>query len=93
DTPRLPRVGTVQIETGDGVLQTYGTVTFSRRLGADDVNYLVETSDVLGNWLPNGVFMSVTRSADGTESCVFRTAQPVTPADSEFMRLRATLSP
>jgi hypothetical protein len=93
DTPRLPRVGTVQIDAGGGVLQTYGTVTFSRRLGADDVNYLVETSDILGSWLPNGVFMSATRASDGTESCVFRTAQPVTPADSEFMRLRATLSP
>src|SRR4029079_6066499 len=89
DTARLPRVGTVQFEVGDGVTQTYGTLAFTRRLGADDVNYLVESSDVLANWLPNGVFLSATRNSDGTETCVYRSPQPVTPTDLEFLRLRA----
>jgi hypothetical protein len=93
DTARLPRVGTVQIEIGDGVLQTYGTLSFTRRLGADDVNYLIEYSSALNTWAPSGVFMSATRNSDGTETCLYRSSQPVAPPNGEFLRLRATLAP
>ena len=69
------------------------TLTFSRRLAADDVIYDVESSDSLtGTWLPSaGVLVSESNQGDGTATMVYRALQPVTPGQRLFLRLKMTL--
>jgi hypothetical protein len=93
DTARLPRGSSGPFTVG-GSTQVYGTLTFTRRVGADDVDYIVESSSALETWDPNGaVLVNVTRNADGTDTCVYRSAQPMSVAGREFLRLRTSLTP
>ena len=93
DNARLPRGGSAPL-TVNLVTQTYAKLTYVRRLGADDVDHIVEYSDALAAWSASGaVFVSTTRNADGTETALYRSAQPMPGPGRGFLRLRAALAP
>ena len=93
DNARLPRGGSAPF-TVNLVTQPYATLSYTRRLGADDVDHIVESSDALATWSAAGaVFVSATRNADGTETALYRSAQPMPGPGRGFLRLRATLAP
>ena len=95
DAPREPQSGSAVIDVG-GVPQRYATLTFTRRLTADDVDLTIEKSTSLAPeaWTPaNSVLVSSTRNTDGTETFVYRAPQPLPSTGQEFLRLRATLAP
>ncbi len=80
DTARLPRLG---------VSGGYATLTFTRRFAADDATVTVETAPaVTGPWTANGVLVSATANADGTETLVWRAPNPQTANGPRFF-LRA----
>lgn len=81
----LPRPGTMEI---DG--ETYLTLTYSRPLGVDDVEYHVEISTDLVTWSGGDdhvVSVSVTPDG-GAEVVVVRDALPFTTLTKRQMRLR-----
>jgi hypothetical protein len=94
DSARLPRIGIASF-TVAGVIGDYATLTFTRRFGADDATCVIETAPAItGPWTQNGVFVSATINADGTETHVYRSPVPETSNGPQlFMRLKAQLSP
>jgi len=70
--------------------QTYMTLTYTRRAGVSDVEFIVEISPDLQNWASGGgsvVPVSVTREGD-VERVVVRDAIPLGQGAPRFMRLR-----
>ena len=94
DNTRLPRGGSAPFIV-NLVTQTYATLSYTRRLGADDVDHIVEYSDALATWNPAGaVFVSTTRNGDGTETALYRSTLPLPGVGGRgFLHLRATLAP
>jgi hypothetical protein len=95
DTARLPHVGTGEFSVG-GVPNTYATLTFTRRVGITDATYEVQTNSSLDslNWTSNGVLVSSTANADGTETCVYRAPTPYTSGTPPFfLRLKSQITP
>ena len=86
DTARLPRLG---------VSGGYATLTFTRRFAADDATFTVETAPaVTGPWTANGVLVSTTANADGTETLVWRAPNPQTANGPRFfLRAKGLLVP
>ncbi|MDB6154394.1 MAG: hypothetical protein JWL90_2847 [Chthoniobacteraceae bacterium] len=92
DSMRLPRIGTATFVLG-GLPGIYTTFTFTRRLVADDVTYVVEsTSDFVSWTIDAAVLASVRTNSDATETVVYRSVQPF-DGGKQFLRLRATLAP
>jgi hypothetical protein len=72
---------------------TYTTLTFTRRPVAEDVSYIVESTSDFVNWSPDGsVLASLRTNADGSETVVYRSAQPFN-GGKQFLRVQATLTP
>lgn len=93
DSARLPKVGSGTFVVG-GSTQRHATLTFTRRVMADDVDFAIEAANSLGVWTPNaGVLVSATRNVDGTETCVYRSINQMPGSGQEFLRLRATTAP
>ncbi len=87
----LQPTGGVQALAVGGVTADYLTLTFTRPAGVTDVDYLAESSPSLiaESWSPTEtVLVSQTSAGDGAETLVFRSAQPVTPGQRLFLRLR-----
>ena len=94
DTARLPRLGTASF-TVASVTEKYATLTFTRRFAADDAAGAVETAPaVTGPWTANGVFVSATANADGTETHIYRAPNPQTANGPRFfLRMKAIITP
>ena len=72
----------------------YLTLTFTRRIGAPDITYLVQTSDDLGTWTANAVLVQTTVVNPGiSETVTFRCPAPLTGDDKHFIRLRVQMNP
>ena len=92
DPQALPVAGIASFTVG-GTTGDYLTLTFRRRLMADDIVYGVESSSDLtsGNWTAGGVTpASETNHGDGTATMVLRSLQPFTSAQRLYLRLRLT---
>ncbi len=48
-----------------GIDNDYVTLTFRRRIGADDLTYIVEFSDDLSSWIADGIFVDSEPAGDG----------------------------
>ena len=95
DALDLPRAG-IEPFTVNGTTADYLTLRFHRRLAADDVQYLVETSASLqeGSWTPGGATAGgETNLENGAAEQVLRSLQPVTPGQPLYLRLRLSLRP
>jgi hypothetical protein len=69
----------------------FPTITFHRRLDADDVTYDIESSSSLlaSQWQAGaGILVSESNNGDGTATMVYRTAQPLTTNQNVFLRLK-----
>lgn len=91
-TQGLPDAGLAAFTVGQTSGQ-YLTITFNRRLGADDVVYDIQSSSDLATdrWTPGAVVLvSESNNGDGTATMVYRTAQPVAAAQPVFLRLKMT---
>ncbi len=96
DHHRLP-VAAIQPLAVGGATADYLTLSFTRPAAVTDVDYLAETSSDLtdGQWLADqAILVSETPdAASGTVTLLFRSAQPVTPGQSVFLRLRVVARP
>jgi hypothetical protein len=91
----LPRVSLASYTVG-GVTNPYATLTFTRRSGATDVAYTVETNTAVnpGTWIANGVFVSATANGNGTETAIYRAPNPQLPGSAPFfLRLKTQIAP
>ena len=82
---------TATLETIAGV--QYQTITATCRGGADDVQFIAESSSGLSGWTATPVFVRSVMNPDGTESVTWRAAQPWGSVPREMMRLRFVLQP
>ncbi len=90
DGNRQPTAGTDSFLVGQ-FSESFLTIRFRRRLGADDVAYDIESSDSLAtpSWKAGaGVLVSETNHGDGTATMVYRSAQPIAHGPPVFLRLR-----
>ncbi len=71
----------------------YQTITATRRGGADDVQFIAESSSNLTGWTAAPVFVRSTMNADGTESLTYRANEPWGTVTRELLRLRFVLQP
>lgn len=71
----------------------YQIFRITRRAGADDVDYIPETSTDLTGWTANMVYTGSTMNPDGTETSTWRTAQPIGTGARLLMRCRLQLVP
>jgi hypothetical protein len=88
---RLPvaALETIVVNSAPVVFQT---ITAARRAGADDVQFIAESSAALTGWSSSGlVFVRSAMNADGTESLTWRSAQPWGSGPRELMRIRMVL--
>jgi len=86
----LPSPNIATLEVG-GVDRDYVTLTFRRRLGADDLTYLVEFSNDLSAWVADGVFVSSAPAGEGVTLDTWRSPTPLTVGEQQFGRLRVEL--
>jgi hypothetical protein len=80
---------TASIDAVGGV--AYLSLTFTQRLGADDVLAAAELSADLVGWDPREVavqLVSAQPNGDGTATMTYRSQTPVTAKTREFIRLR-----
>jgi hypothetical protein len=73
--------------------QTYATLTFTRRTDAEDTWFGVQFSSDLAAWNIPGVRVSATNNGNGTETQVWRSADPVSIADRLYGRVLVTTWP
>jgi hypothetical protein len=86
-------IDSVLPETGMDV-DGHMTLTFTRPLHHEDVDYIVQTSTELVSWLPNAEF--VTESVDASTSTVtqtYRSPDPISGPQRVFMNLKVQLRP
>lgn len=68
------------------------TIEFASRIGAEDVEMVVETATVPGEWSASGaVLVSVVNLNDGTARQLWRSSLPESAAGRLFIRARAVL--
>ncbi|MCP5532466.1 MAG: lamin tail domain-containing protein [Akkermansiaceae bacterium] len=71
------------------------TISFRRRIDAEQVSYIVETSTVLDGWQSGGGVVEETGvpmdNGDGTETVTYRVVPTVDEDDARFIRLRVVL--
>ncbi|MBB08334.1 MAG: hypothetical protein CMN03_08720 [Roseibacillus sp.] len=85
----LPEVGAGLFEGENGEAR-FLTLTFSREVAADELDYVVEFSSDLVNWEPGGVLVSQTSNADRVGLVVetWRAGSPLSEGGRLFARLR-----
>jgi hypothetical protein len=67
----------------------YFVFTCTRSSESGDVNHFVEFSSDLLSWSATGVFLDAVDNGDGTTTERWRSAQPVSSTQHQFVRLRA----
>lgn len=67
--------------------QDYLTLTFTRPVDLNDLSYRVDASTDLVIWKATPVELRVTANGDGTETVVYRDAEPVGQSGRRFLRL------
>jgi hypothetical protein len=74
-----------------GTANTYLTVSIQRDLSADEAVLFPETAaDPDGPWIANMILFSESHNGDGTSTLLFRSGNPVSPADiRQFCRVTA----
>ena len=75
-----------------GVPASYLTLTVTHALGRDDAALEVQSTTDLANvsgWAP-AILVTATHNGNGTETLVYRCANPTSAAASQFMRARVT---
>lgn len=88
--------GALQQLTVDGIPNTYLTLTYTRAIGRDSVNYQVEGANDLNapSWSPAVQVGNTVFNGDGTETLTFRYPVPVTIAPpTQLLRLRVVQIP
>ena len=95
DRPDAENLPTGSVESFDvgGVVDDYLVIRVRRRAGADDLGVTVELGDDLidGGWSVVPVsYVGVEKNADGSETLIFRSADPAGTAISgkAFLRVR-----
>ena len=90
-TSPLPDVG-VQPFTVGVAQENYLVIRFTRALGADDLEFIVENSSNLSAWATTGVILAgEVNNGDGTATMTYRSLNPI-PTDGQlFLRLRVAL--
>lgn len=85
----IPTAG-LQAFAIDEVTEPYLTLSFSRQVTADEVNYVVEFSNDLLTWTEGGVLVSQTPSGrfDGLVQEVWRSEVPHAESPHQYARLR-----
>lgn len=87
-------LGSMQADDGGGGIGDFLTVTFRRNLTADDLDFVVETSNDLASWNePELVFVSSFPNGDGTASVTYRSSQVLGSTVKEFLRVRVITRP
>jgi hypothetical protein len=90
---RLP-VASLESFVVNAVQAPYQTITATCRAGADDVQFVAESSTAFTGWSSTGlVFVRSTINQDGTESLTWRSTQPWGTGPRELMRIRMVLMP
>lgn len=90
----LPVASTDQIMVSPSLTPAaYQTISFTKRLGATDLTYKVQTSPEMSAWTANAVLVSRTQNADGTETMVYRAPTPISGPNRLFMRVEVELTP
>jgi hypothetical protein len=88
----LPQPSLMPVTVG-GITNTYLTLTYTRPIGRDDVNYIVEgTGTLSGAWLPAVQVDDAIFNGDGTETLTYRYSQSIS-ATPQFLRLRMVQIP
>ena len=88
-----PTASTARFEP-DGAPAEYAVFTYRRNLAADDATEVVELSTDLVEWGSGDAHalpVSSTDNGDGTNTVIWRSADPIEPGVRLFLRLRATL--
>lgn len=88
--PDLGNIGTLAEENliVDGTAGRYLTLTFTRLVGAEDVDYIVDTSDTLSHWSDDAVLVRTRLNGDGTVTETWRASAPMDSEDVHFLRVR-----
>jgi hypothetical protein len=74
--------------------EVYPTITFARRTAFGGATLAVEISTTLGFTTPiTPVLVSSANLPDGRVQLTYRSSTPISAADSQFMRLKATTTP
>ena len=71
----------------------YLTLTFTKKIGADDVDYLVQTTTNIVTWDSGALHVvkhSSTHNPDGTKTETWRALSPISTDDKRFIRLKIT---
>jgi hypothetical protein len=70
---------------------TFSTISFSQKLGADDVLIVVESSSDLNTWSSSPFRSFAIYHGDGTSFVTWRVLQPIGGSSlGQFLRLRVT---
>ena len=81
----------IQTLNVNGTVSNYLTLTFTRAIGRDDVNYAVEaTSNLGGAWTSAVPVGSPTFNGNQTETLVYRHPQATMGQSLQLLRLRVT---
>ncbi len=87
----VPEASVQPVDVG-GVVSDYLVFSFRKRIGADDLTYIVEYSTDLENWEPlDAVFMGSVPNGDGTTTETWRGIDPNPPAVRYFVRMRVIM--
>jgi hypothetical protein len=70
----------------------FAAIQFRRRLGAVDLDFVVELSSDLSNWDGATVPVSTEDNGDGTESVTVRAFEAMDTSEDQFLRLRVTVN-
>jgi hypothetical protein len=85
------RIPTAQFVSVAG--ETYASLTFTRRIDAEDTWFGVQFGSDLAVWNIPGVLLSAVNNGDGTETQVWRSADPVSIQDRLYGRVLVTTLP
>ncbi|HEX8296019.1 MAG TPA: CotH kinase family protein, partial [Chthoniobacteraceae bacterium] len=84
------QTGATEPLTVNGVDATYLTVTFTRQIGAEDVDYAVQFSPDLADWSLSGVLHESVLNGNGTATETWRSPNPITSTTRLFVRVAIT---
>ena len=71
----------------------YQTIAFTRRRGATDLTWRVQTSTDLVVWNDDAVLVSVVENADGTDTLLYRCPNPLSAENRRFLRVSIATIP
>jgi uncharacterized delta-60 repeat protein len=83
---KLPQVGQ-QILTVDGEVETYLTLTYTRRTGEPDLIFIAEASADLLDWHPIAVTEEIQSTGDGIETVTIVDSEPIDTNTKRFLRV------